>query len=55
MPSRVVLARRDGLRFSDSLFEISADRRNALLGDVLGLLTFLDNLWDEGLLPQQFD
>jgi hypothetical protein len=44
----------DGLVFSDPLALLTGDERRALEGSLTGFLAHLDQLWDDGVLPQSF-
>jgi hypothetical protein len=46
--------RPDGLVFPDPLADLSAADRHALEGSLTGFLAHLDQLWDDGVLPQTF-
>src|SRR5690348_3912895 len=47
--------RPDGLRFNDPLSHMSRDERKALERKGAELFRTLDELWNSGALPQQFD
>ncbi len=42
-----------GLEFDDPFGRLPALERSELGQDLISLLTYLDRLWDEGVLPQQ--
>jgi hypothetical protein len=44
----------EGLVFSDPLALLGPDERRDLERSLVGFLTHLDRLWDEGVLPQTF-
>ena len=44
----------EGLVFSDPLVALPADERRELERSLVGFLAHLDQLWDDGALPQTF-
>jgi hypothetical protein len=43
----------EGLEFDDPLERLPPPERSELGQDLISLLTYLDRLWDEGVLPQR--